>query len=398
MDIASQIADILQSNPNGLKASELAREIGCSRKEVNSYLYSHQDLYQQHEGFVWRNKTIPKRIYEKQTQTSHYSGDSNQVFAVNFQQYSEGQPVSVLTITPNNAGYKINSTNNLVICCDCGKFYSIHAYACPFCGCPTHVVADIYYKKYSVDIIKEQKLKKDQEERQYKRKALAILQSRSPFWRTKYPQVEALELEQFKTAIGRANELLDNARILPQIPDDEWYFLLTADKVEYNLKLNALKDLHKRRMLIKQRLSESYLYYTQEKVLEQIEGTAFEIALERAVFLQRNERKLPYLSIKEWHVLLTSDKDSYNIQLQSLFKKQKETNTREVSSFCEVNGITKSTCDSLLAENIKLQEVITRLQYVKYCEKEYAHKRLCLTDLIVYPIEEIKKTVKTMVD
>ena len=60
MNIADQITDILKKNPNGLKASEIAAQIGCAKKSVNSYLYSHKDLYEQHEGYIWTLKSIQR--------------------------------------------------------------------------------------------------------------------------------------------------------------------------------------------------------------------------------------------------------------------------------------------------------------------------------------------------
>ena len=69
MNIAEQIADILARNPDGLKASEIASQIGCTRKEVNSYLYAHTDTYEQHEGYIWTLRSVqrnnPSKPYSK---------------------------------------------------------------------------------------------------------------------------------------------------------------------------------------------------------------------------------------------------------------------------------------------------------------------------------------------
>lgn len=60
MTIADKIAVILAQNPNGLKASKIATQIGCTKQSVNSYLYSHKDLYEQHEGYIWISKSCKK--------------------------------------------------------------------------------------------------------------------------------------------------------------------------------------------------------------------------------------------------------------------------------------------------------------------------------------------------
>ena len=149
MNIADQIADILKKNPGGLKASEIAAKIGCTRTKVNSYLYSHQEQYEQHSGYVWKMKTIQANKPTATPQVKETNGTN--VVGVTVDQRVGGNLVSTVTIIPNNNGYNISSTNNQIACCDCQRFFSIHANACPFCGCPLHYVADTYFKRFSVD-------------------------------------------------------------------------------------------------------------------------------------------------------------------------------------------------------------------------------------------------------
>ena len=56
MTLADRISEVLAANPNGLKASQIAKLIGSTRTEVNSYLYSHTDSYEIHEGYIWTPK------------------------------------------------------------------------------------------------------------------------------------------------------------------------------------------------------------------------------------------------------------------------------------------------------------------------------------------------------
>lgn len=59
--------------------------------------------------------------------------------------------LSHTTITSNRKSYQITSSNNQILCCDCDRLFSIHAPACPFCGCPLHYIADKYYKQFSIN-------------------------------------------------------------------------------------------------------------------------------------------------------------------------------------------------------------------------------------------------------
>ena len=62
MTLADRISEVLVANSNGLKASQIAKLIGSSRTEVNSYLYSHTDSYEIHEGYIWTQKTAGKSV------------------------------------------------------------------------------------------------------------------------------------------------------------------------------------------------------------------------------------------------------------------------------------------------------------------------------------------------
>ncbi len=57
MNIAEKIAAALEFRPAGLKASQIAKLIGATRHDVNSYLYSHKDLYEIDENYVWRRRS-----------------------------------------------------------------------------------------------------------------------------------------------------------------------------------------------------------------------------------------------------------------------------------------------------------------------------------------------------
>lgn len=248
MDLASQIAKILNANPNGLKASEIAAQIGCTRKSVNSYLYAHKDLYVQHEGYVWTVKTADApRLSSTQTPQKHTPNP----YSVSIQQRMGNTVVSTLTITPNGNGYTVNSTNNQIICCDCNKFVSIHANACPFCGCPLHYVADTYYKHYGAEAIRNaerqrkelqraQALKEQQAEKKRRHDVAwkCYLENNNTYrsWKW-FEKLCSLEIEIFETAIKRAEFLSENPGACPRITDEQWFELIISSELSYNQQL-----------------------------------------------------------------------------------------------------------------------------------------------------------------
>ena len=62
MTFADRISEALAANPKGLKASQIAKLIGSTRTEVNSYLYSHTDSYEIHEGYIWTQKAAGESV------------------------------------------------------------------------------------------------------------------------------------------------------------------------------------------------------------------------------------------------------------------------------------------------------------------------------------------------
>lgn len=248
MSIAEQIADILAENPTGLKASEIASQIGCTRKEVNSYLYAHKDMYEQHEGYIWTAKSKQKKNPASLCNQQTLSAKS---YSVSIQQRMGNTVVSTLTITPNGNGYHVNSTNNQIICSDCNKFVSIHAMACPFCGCPLHYVADTYYKHYGAEAMrnaqrqrqehqKAEELKQQQAERKRRHdiawKCYVNNNKTYRSWKW-FEKLCLLEAEVFERAIERAKFLNKNPNACPRITDEQWYELIVSNNLEYNQKL-----------------------------------------------------------------------------------------------------------------------------------------------------------------
>ena len=93
---------------------------------------------------------------------------------------SGNQVIGILSVTKAAPRYILNSTNNLIPCCDCYNYFSIHAPACPFCGCPATYIALHYYKVGTENFLKQARVeaaqRKREEEKQ--RKELEIAEAR----------------------------------------------------------------------------------------------------------------------------------------------------------------------------------------------------------------------------
>ncbi len=95
------------------------------------------------EGSVEDLKMLKKTNPEMFVDTSQHDNNS-----VSFLQTDTNNNTSTVTIIECDKKYKITSTNNQIVCCDCMRLFSIHALSCPFCGCPIIFVAKTYFERF----------------------------------------------------------------------------------------------------------------------------------------------------------------------------------------------------------------------------------------------------------
>ena len=251
MDIATEIDRILSSNPSGLKASEIADQIGVPRKQVNQYLYANMDLYSQHDGYVWRVKTAKS---DKTTNTALKA-----LGIATVQQTMGDSYVSTLTVTKNDQGLSVTSTNNQIICCDCKIFFSIHAPACPRCGCPLNYIAQYYYDNFQdtppsppLTPIKpktQPKPKhKKQTEKEYKAEISYELSQKCnvPF-SVRY-EIEKLDRQAFDDAVARIKAFHAQG-FLNKFDKYDIITLATGDRCTFDKVLNRIKECKSRKDL-----------------------------------------------------------------------------------------------------------------------------------------------------
>lgn len=98
--------------------------------------------------------------------------DSFSPQTISYNMLNGNQVIGTFSITRGNQGYTISSTNNLIPCCDCFRYFSIHATACPNCGCPTSYLVEFYFRKS----IEDAQLQRRREEYEQQKQEEARLQ------------------------------------------------------------------------------------------------------------------------------------------------------------------------------------------------------------------------------
>lgn len=347
MNIADQIADILTENPTGLKASEIAAQIGCTRKAVNSYLYAHTDMYEQHDGYIWTEKSAKRKAPPSSRTEQTVSRAS---YSVNVQQRVGNAVASTLTITPNGTGYRINSTNNQIICCDCNKFFSIHASACPFCGCLLHYIADIYYKHYGAEVIRNAQRQREEQQKAEELKRQQVEQKRKHdvawecylnnnnkyrSWKL-FEKLCTLKTEMFDRAIERAKFLNKNHSTYPHMTDEQWYQLIISDDLLYKSRLQELAQEKKEEL-------------KQQRIKEEAEEAA------------------------------------------------RKKNALEAVDVCKKNHVSEHITVLLSGGQYTANEVQARIDAARYFARTYPHLNLDEEQFMLLSVEEIKKRVNAMV-
>ena len=202
-----------------------------------------------YDGATGKNSVPPLKASSQPAPIQQTTTPSTVSTSVSITQSMGTTYVSTLTITPINQGYQINSTNNQIICCDCNRFFSVHTQACPFCGCPTHFVADIYYKRYDAATVKEQQQKEAESKKrnqEYKHDIVWDCYYKSKPRRNLnyFLQLECLDMATFNRVIERVRYIQNNHNAFQSLSDEEWYSLITSSDMVYTSKTAKLIKDH----------------------------------------------------------------------------------------------------------------------------------------------------------
>ena len=159
---------------------------------------------------------------------------------------------SSVTITRKHQRYTVSSTNNQITCCDCNRWISIHAIACPNCGCPQNYIIEYYFNKYNTQAVAEQqeqerrRLREQRRAEEHKREEI-INNIRSLFHYNLWNKVYKLPLSDLQIAYDRANYLYSHRDELSYISSDDLSILITADELSYQEQLEVLRQKKKKK-------------------------------------------------------------------------------------------------------------------------------------------------------
>ena len=254
---------------------------------------------------------------------------------LSFTQNVGSQYVSTLTITPNGKDYQISSTNNQIICCDCMRYFSIHAQACPFCGCPTQYVADTYYSRSVANSAQERERqqqevqRREQEECNYKHDRVMDLYWNSHHSLRILEQLEKLDRVAFDLALKNNGILENTASSLPHLSDTDWFNFITLGQMEFRAKLKKMQD-----------------DYSEERDRELIQQKANEV-----------EVKL---------------------------------NALKIDAICRKYNISNEKADELKRQNLTSDEIQARIDAINFYTREYPYLELSIENVSM-SVERIKE-------
>lgn len=263
-----------------------------------------------------RNKTPGKEevpsIEAEESATFNYINSDQSIYAS-------------VTITRKQQRYTISSTNNQITCCDCNRWISIHATACPNCGCPQNYIVEHYFNKYNAQAMaaqkeREQQRLREQQQSEKDRKKQLIQQIWRMFYQDVSNDLKDLSMNDIQVAYNRANYIYSNQKELSYITyitREALVSLLTSDESSYQQQIAKLR----------QKTLEEIEYAAKEELKKEICKTAyphrlvlFGLSLEELRLVNERVKYISNSGEFSWSCItqdvLTADESSYQEQLK----------------------------------------------------------------------------------
>ena len=280
-----------------------------------------------------------------------------QTAEVRFDQNTGSTYISSVTITKTQNECHISSTNNQIICCDCGRFFSVHAPSCPFCGCPMSYIAEHYLKKFDSKVLAEQKRQRELEiQRQQKaeaqRKATLIrkLKTDCKYYRSAFDELGKLDAETFNKAIDRAfhvESMVGNTRF---ISDENWHEMLLSSEM------------------------------------------VFQKCVKRAVEINKHIDELSNIRNNWKHMISLSDWE-FEKYIREELEKYRAKEIKKIEDMCQWRKIPPEKTAWLIDNGVTSEELWHRFSYIDYASKEYRRYNFNLKDYIHLSVAEMQKLV-----
>lgn len=307
-------------------------------------------------------KLCGEKPTEKASAPQPASVSPTQTKEVSFQQTSGSAYVSTATIRRNEQGFWVASTNNQIICCDCGRFFSVHTVGCPFCGCPMSYIAEHYLKKFDSSVLAEQKRQRDLEiQRQRKedaqRKATLIrkLIADCKHYRSAFYELEKLDMEVFDKTIDRAFHLESTVGDTSFISNENWREMLLSSEV------------------------------------------FFQKCIKRATEINKHKDELDVNDKNNWeHVISLSDR-GFEEYIQNGIEKHRAKEKKDIEEMCQKRGIPPEKIAWLIDSGVSAREVRSRFSYMDYVSEEYRRYNFNIKEYIHLSTAEMRKIVASWI-
>ena len=300
---------------------------------------------------------------------------------VTIQQTAGSMVISTLTIYKNTEGYSWASTNNQVICCDCNRFFSIHANACPFCGCPSNYIVEHYYSKFDPEAIRQQALEEEQKRQEEQRRIKKEESAREKD--SLITQIASYRYDAFDVRWRLRGMSTSSLRVIAERAE-------TLDKLR--LPISVSHDVY----------------------VDLIKGTDahFRKVLRRLKQIKSKQNELSVIGDKEWNNLISLSDNEFDARILVLMQKHKEAMEKaekeakrrneieikkkeeEFQTMCGRYHIEGDLYSSLLKKYGSKEALLSRLHVIDDIGGEYRHK-INLLSYIDSP-GTLKSLVKTL--
>ena len=288
---------------------------------------------------------------------------ANQLTAeVRFDQGNGTTYVSTATITKTQRGYHISSTNNQIICCDCRRFFSVHAVACPFCGCPMSYIAENYLKIFDSKALAEQRKqlelaaqRKREEETKQKETLIQELRNNCAYFHSAVFDLRKLDIESLAKAVERAlyvEKVLGKASFIVY---EQWYrMILSSDEI-------------------------------------------FQKCLDRATKINKHKHELPFAftSHNNWERIISLSDTAFEALIREEIDNYWVAEKQKIHDTCRWRGISPEKEALLIEKGISDHELSSRLSYIDYLSHEYRHLNFNLKEYVHLSQPELQKLVSS---
>ena len=299
---------------------------------------------------------------EEQKHAPSFNAQSAQTAEVRFEQNTGATYISTVTITKTRNEYHISSTNNQIICCDCGKFFSIHAINCPFCGCPMSYIVEHYFKKFDSNVLAEQKRKRESEiqrqqqaDAQRKDSLIRKLKTECKCYRSAFDELKKLDMETFNKVIDRAFRVESTVGNTRFISSEDWFEMLLSSE------------------------------------------TIFQKCIKRAVEINKHINELDYNIVNNWDYLISLSDWEFEKYIREGIEKYRAKERKHIEDMCRWRGISPEKTAWLIDNGITVKELHSRFSYIDYASKEYRRYKFNLKDYIHLSAAEMQKLVASWV-